>query len=116
MIFGTLRAINPDIPQARTDISSLENPDFFKAELEQAGFSSVEIHRITGETPIHKVEDFWSDMVRASAPVTMMKNGMGEHLWAEKSQLAIDFLRRNLGGGTATLHAHAWLGLATKVG
>jgi len=114
LIFGALRSINPAIPEPQTDIASLENPDFFKSELERAGFNQVEIHRVIGESVVNDVEDFWNDMVRASAPVTLYKNSMSEAEWTDKNSIAIAYLKENMGNIPATLHTHAWLAVGQK--
>ena len=114
LVFGALRAINPDITEPQTDIESLENPEFFKRELEQSGFHDVEIHRVTGEIAFSNAEDFWNDMVRANAPIAVYKNSMSEEIWAEKNRIAIKYLTEQTATKPETLQAHAWLAVGTK--
>ena len=114
LVFGALKTINPEIPAPQTDIESLENPAFFKTELEQAGFHAVEIHRVTGEVPFSNADDFWHDMVRANAPIAMYKSSMSEEAWAEKNRIAIDYIKQQTATRPETLQAHAWLAVATK--
>ena len=57
-VFGALKAINPDISEPQTDIESLENPDFFKKELSEAGFRDVQIHLVTQRIAVNSVEEF----------------------------------------------------------
>jgi ubiquinone/menaquinone biosynthesis C-methylase UbiE len=42
-MFGALRAIKPDLPQPQRSVTTLENPERFKQEMEEAGFRNVEI-------------------------------------------------------------------------
>jgi len=113
-MFGALKAINPDIPEPQTDIDSLENPEFFEAELENAGFKDIEIHLVTKSNAINSVESFWNDMVKGSAPIVMMKNSMSEKEWEEKTQIALAYLDKTIGANPASLSADAWLGFARK--
>ncbi|MDH5409439.1 MAG: class I SAM-dependent methyltransferase [Gammaproteobacteria bacterium] len=114
LVFGTLRAINPNIPEPQTEIESLENPEFFKSEMEQAGFKNVEIHRVTGEIPFTNADDFWNDMVRANAPIAMFKNSMSEDDWTVKNQTAIEHITQQTKNKPKALQAHAWLGFGVK--
>ncbi|MDH5444249.1 MAG: class I SAM-dependent methyltransferase [Gammaproteobacteria bacterium] len=114
LVFGTLRQINPNIPAPQTDIESLENPEFFRNELEQAGFRDVEIHRVTGEIPFTNVKDFWNDMVQANAPIAMYKNSMSDEAWQEKNQIALNYLKEQTATKPEALQAHAWLGIGKK--
>jgi hypothetical protein len=36
--------------------------------------------------------EFWGSMVKGSAPIQMMKKGLGEELWREKEKLALAWL------------------------
>ena len=40
-MFGALRAIKPDLPEPQRVVATLENPDVFKQEMLDAGFSQV---------------------------------------------------------------------------
>lgn len=113
-IFGALKAMNPQIPEPQTDIESLENPDFFKDELVSAGYKEVEIHPFSNEMQITSVEEFWSDMVKGSAPVVMMKNSMSAEEWKEKERIALNYLESKLNTLPTSLSAKAWLGYGIK--
>lgn len=112
-MFGALKAMNPEIPDPQADIESLENPDFFKAELTEAGFKDVEINPVSEGLQVDSVEEFWDDMIRGSAPLVMMKNTMTDEVWQEKSRIAQDYLHDILNLPT-TLTADAWLAVGTK--
>lgn len=113
-IFGAVRAMNPDIPEPQTDIESLENPEFFKAELTKAGFRDVEVLPVSNSVLVNSVEEFWDDMVKGSAPLVMMKNSIPEEVWQEKILIALDYLRDTIGELPTTLSADAWLGVGVK--
>lgn len=40
--------------------------------------------------------EFWDNMVKGSAPIQMMKTGLGEALWREKGKLALAWLEEIL--------------------
>jgi ubiquinone/menaquinone biosynthesis C-methylase UbiE len=113
-MFGALRAMNPDMPEPQTDIESLENPDFFKAELIKAGFKGVEVLPVSKSMQVDSVAEFWDDMVKGNAPLVMMKNSMPNEEWQEKNCIALDFLYGAMGDLPTTLSADAWLGLGVK--
>jgi len=112
--FGGLRAMNPEIPEPQTAIDSLENPDFFKSELIDAGFKDVTVHGHTEHMQIDSVEDFWDNMIKGSAPLVMMKSNMSEELWKEKNKIALEYLKEIISPDTQSLSADAWLAVGTK--
>lgn len=113
-MFGALRAINPDIPEPRTNLESLENRDLFATELANAGFTDVAVHSVSKDWTFHSLEQFWNDTVKGSAPIQMMKNSMPDAVWSEKSRIALDYLRGSIGPHTKSLSAVAFLGCGRK--
>ncbi|MFZ5523825.1 MAG: class I SAM-dependent methyltransferase [Pseudomonadota bacterium] len=113
-MFGALRAIKPDLPQPQRSIGTLENPEVFKQEMQEAGFRNVEIRRVTKPFPVTTLPEFWESMVKGSAPIQMMKKGMGEEMWREKEKLALDYLKERLPSIPAELTSDAWLGVGVK--
>lgn len=114
IMFGAIKAMKPDIPEPQTDIESLENPEFFKTELQNAGFKQVKIVPVEGEYPIRDREEFWSDMVKGSAPIVMMKQGMSPDEWKEKERIALEYLGDKLPVLPTVLTARAWLGCGVR--
>jgi ubiquinone/menaquinone biosynthesis C-methylase UbiE len=115
MMFGAIRAINPSIPEPQKSIDTLENPDVFKQEMLDAGFRDVQIQSVTRYAfPVVSIPKFWDDMVKGSAPIQMMKKGMGEALWREKEKLAMEFLEERLTELPIRLSSDAWLGVGIK--
>jgi SAM-dependent methyltransferase len=113
-MFGALRAIKPDLPPPQRSIGTLENPERFKQEMEEAGFRNVEIKLVTKGFPVTTIPEFWDTMVKGSAPIQMMKKSMGEELWREKEKLALAWLEQELKGKTDELSSDAWLGVGIK--
>jgi len=116
IMFGALRAMRPELPQPQRAIATLENPDVFKQEMQDAGFRNVEICRITQAFPVTSIPEFWEFMVKGSAPIQMMKQGMMDAEWREKEKLALDHLKENLPTIPTELTADAWLGVGIKLG
>ncbi len=113
-MFGALRAIKPDLPQPQRSVTTLENPDVFKQEMQDAGFRNVEIRCITKAFPVTTLPEFWTNMVKGSAPLQMMKKSMGEALWREKEKVALAWLEETLPALKGPLTSDAWLGLGVK--
>jgi ubiquinone/menaquinone biosynthesis C-methylase UbiE len=75
-MFGALRAIKPDLPQPQRSVTTLENPERFKQEMEEAGFRNIEIRSVTEAFPVGTPAEFWDNMVKGSAPIQMMKKSI----------------------------------------
>jgi len=112
--FGALRAMNPGVPEPRTNLESLENRDLFETELANAGFKDVAVHSVTKDWTFHSLEQFWNDLVKGSAPILMMKNNMPDDVWGEKSRIALDYLGGSIDADTKSLSAVAFLGYGRK--
>lgn len=114
LMFGAVRAIKPELPEPKRSIGTLEDPAVFRAEMEQAGFRDVEITRVTRPYAVRSVSEFWEFMVKGSAPIIMLRKSLGEDVWKEKEQLALDFLASKLPELPTELTSDAWLGVGTK--
>lgn len=114
VMFGAVRVLNPDIPAPQTVIDSLENPDFFKDELAQAGFQQVTVHRHTEKYAIESIDGLWRELVAGSAPIAMLKSAMPVAAWKEKEAAALGFLADALPSLPTTLGSDAWLAHAVK--
>ena len=110
-------ALQPDDtpPQPTQPLSTLEDRDVFEAEMHAAGFADIRIEAVTHGFDVDDVERFWDDIVRAMAPVTMMKHNSSPTEWSKIEGRALDRLRRSLEGQLpATLSTSAWLATARK--
>jgi len=114
VMFGAVRAMKPELPEPQRAIDTLENPELFEREMREAGFRDVSIRSVTGSYPVASIPEFWDFMVRGSAPLQMLKSGMGEELWREKEQIALAFLEETLPVTPTELTSDAWLGVGTK--
>ncbi len=68
-MFGALRAMNPDMPEPRKAMKSLEDPKVFREEMSGAGFTNVRILPVR-KTVSHNLRQSLLDdeMVEGSAP------------------------------------------------
>ena len=114
MMFGAVRAIKPDLPPPQRSIGTLEDPEVFRREMQDAGFRNVEIRRVTKPFPVTTLPEFWEFMVKGSAPLQMLKKGMGEAVWREREILALDYLKERLPELPTELTSDAWLGVGVK--
>ena len=113
-VFGALRAADPAMPPARYDSDSLENPKRLAYELREAGFVNVAVHEHTISVPYESPHELWTRMVRMSAPVAALRERVGEVEWPKRHELAMDYLRSELGEGRGSLPLTAWLGCSVR--
>jgi ubiquinone/menaquinone biosynthesis C-methylase UbiE len=115
MMFGAMAAAFPKKPESSsTKVLTLEDPDNFKLEMQQAGFNDVAITPFDGYWRVNNVEAFLDSMVRGSAPITLLKNQLGGEPWAGKRAIMLDYLEEKLTDLPFTLHSRAWIGTGAK--
>lgn len=112
VMFGALRVMKSEIPEPQRAIGSLENPEVFRQEMQDAGFREVKIARVAKEFPVDTISAFWEGMVKSSAPIQMLKHSMGKALWQEK--LALSYLQNRLPATPTALASDAWLGTGIR--
>jgi hypothetical protein len=115
MMFGAMQAAFPKKPEVDgTKILNLEDPDNFRREMQQAGFTDVTITSFDGTWQVEKVESFLDSMVRGSAPIAMLKRQLGEPAWTEKRAIMLTALQEKLVDLPTTLNSRAWIGTGSK--
>lgn len=114
LMFGSLRAAFPERPEPKTNMLSLENPDFFREEMSLAGFTDVTVTAFDGAWQLSAPEVFLESMVRGSAPLELMRKNLGAAAWQEKRLVILDYLEKNLPPLPATLHSRALIGVGNK--
>jgi len=82
--------------------------------MQEAGFRNIEIRQVTKAFPTGSTGEFWNNMVKGSAPIQMLKKGLGEALWREKEKLALAWLEETLPTLKKPLTSDAWLGVGVK--
>lgn len=113
LMFGALRAADPERAAPKTNWLSLENPALFREEMEQAGFRDVEVKPFTNEVPVESAERYWDVTVRASAPLALLKQRLGAEEWTRQERLAKDYIA-SVVKGPSTFGTTAFLGFGRK--
>ncbi len=88
LMFGALRAADPNRAAPKPNWLSLENPEVFARELTDAGFEGVSVQPYTHSISVDDVDTFWGAMVRSSAPLALLKKQLGDVEWLRQSELA----------------------------
>jgi len=114
-MFGAMGAAFPRKPESdSTKVLTLEDPDNFREEMQEAGFADVTITPFDGHWQVDEIESFLDSMVRGSAPITMLKNQLGDEVWAAKRTIMLEFLKDKLPRLPTTLNSRAWIGTGSK--
>lgn len=113
LMFGALRAADPERAAPKPNLLNLENPELFREEMVQAGFTDVRIEPFTYAVPIESPEAYWDATIRASAPLVLLKERLGPDEWARQERLAKDYVASVVSGPCA-LETTAYLGVGTK--
>ena len=115
LLFGAMGAAFPSKDEGNSEkVLTLEDPDNFKNEMEEAGFLEVSVSHFDGEMTIYDIEDFLDSMVRGSAPIVMLKKKLGEEVWAEKRAIMLAWLEKQISQPPVTLHSRAYIGIGKK--
>ena len=75
--------------------TALDSPDKVVAELGEAGFRSMEIHRLSHDVVVHDVAGVWREMVEGSAHLGLVREGMSQDEWDHREASAIRHLVDN---------------------
>lgn len=115
MMFGAMQAAFPKKPEADgAKVLTLEDPDNFRNEMQQAGFVDVAITPYDGYWQVSDIETFFDSMVRGSAPIALLKSQLGADVWAEKRAVMLDYLNDKLIALPTSLNSRAWIGIGRK--
>lgn len=112
-LFDAVHVIDPSRPRPSPDPTSLENPDVFRGELEQAGFANIVIHEVEKDMRFDSPDEFWDRMAEGAVPLVLMRKQVGEAQYERNAELAKERLRASL-GDTRVLRSIAYLATAEK--
>ncbi len=116
ILFGALRAADPSRPEPKFDVSSLENPDVFEAEMRAAGFVDVSVEPVVHGIDVAAPAEFWHGIVEGCAPLALMQRKLGATEWKRKENMALAHLEQTLTDLPTTLTSTAHLAFGTKPG
>lgn len=103
-----VRAALPDLPGPPGPLST-QDPEKCAAELDAAGFERARTQLFKTSVKFASVEQYWCDFERASAPLVLLKQTLGEPAFAEASAQIQTELRARLGDGSFSLDCAAIL-------
>ena len=78
LLLQAVRHAFPELPPAPLPIFSLADPLQFKAEMEGAGFSEVEIISTDRELSVPDFDELWSMLTVGAPPVRILFDRVGE--------------------------------------
>ncbi|AOP33106.1 methyltransferase type 11 [Leptospira tipperaryensis] len=113
-LFGALRKANPEIPEPQTNVSSFENPEFFREQLTEAGFQEIDILPFSNSIEITDAETFLDSMIEGGAPLQWMKSKMKESVWNEKRRIMLEHVQSQLKQLPISLSSEAYIAVAKK--
>ena len=113
-VFASLRP--DDAPtEPRRDLSGLEDPAVFEAEMREAGFTDINIDAVVHGVKVEDVAQFWDETVRSVAPVTLLKRNSSAEEWTNIERRALERLQRMLSNRLpTTLSTTAWIATARR--
>lgn len=113
-VFDCLRTHLPELVFGSSAPPPLSDPEAFRLEMHEAGFASVEINIVKHQLEIPSIENFWEFQERASAPIVLLRNRLGEAAWAEISAKMLAELQSRYGSEPLSLAWPARLGVGEK--
>lgn len=115
LMFGAIGAAFPAKEEGKSEkVLTLEDPDVFKTEMEEAGFGDVTVTPFDGYWELEDIEEFLDSVTRGSAPIVMLKKQLGEDAWTEKREIMLQWLKDQVTDLPVTLHSRAYIGVGKK--
>jgi ubiquinone/menaquinone biosynthesis C-methylase UbiE len=112
-VFEVLLELMPELPFGKSK-APLGEPGEFRAELEAAGFSAVDVRHVSHKSTASSVGAFWTSMARSTAPLVLLRRRMGEERWTALSESILAKLTTRFGTGPLDIEPFALLGTGTK--
>jgi SAM-dependent methyltransferase len=81
LIWDAVREHLPNLPLGGS-APSLGKVDDCRREMTAAGFESVEVHEVAHAQPAMTTRQAWAWMVRATAPIALLRQSLGPTKWA----------------------------------
>jgi len=111
--FEALLELMPELPFGKSK-APLGEPDEFRAELEAAGFSAIDVRVVSHKNTASSVGAFWTSMARSSAPFVLLRRRIGEERWTALSEKLLAKMTARFGTGPLDVEPYALLGMGTK--
>ncbi len=111
---AAIQSALPEAPSPRANSRSLENPEFFKTEMEEAGFSNVHIQEHSLDLPAISPNMFWKLMSEGGAPIALLQNKYNPTEWQEISKKILSYLYATYNDSPMQLSTTAYFGIGIK--
>jgi ubiquinone/menaquinone biosynthesis C-methylase UbiE len=112
-VFQILGELMPEVPFGKSK-APLGEPEDLRAELEGAGFESVDVRTVSHKVTASNTTAFWISMSRSTAPLVLMRRRMGEERWSSFSASVLERLTARFGSGPLDIEPQALMGIGTR--
>jgi ubiquinone/menaquinone biosynthesis C-methylase UbiE len=109
---NALRAADPHASNAADitrNVLTLEDPDRFTKEMQDAGFDGVSVEPVLRERAFVDADELFRSLTRGNAPFELLRRAIGESAWQERLRGIHGYLE-TLGPFPLRLTMTAWLG------
>jgi hypothetical protein len=103
----------PELPFGKSK-APLGEPEDFRAELEAAGFASVDVKLVSHAQTAGSPGAFFASMLRSTAPLVLLRRRIGEERWSAHSDGILSRLITRFGPGPLQIEPQALLGIGTR--
>lgn len=107
-------AADPNTVPPHQNLMTLENPERFRQEMQEAGFIDVTIEPVFREIEFRSLPDLCDGLTRGSAPFEVLRHKLGEAQWNHSLQVMRDHLARAYTSFPVRLGSTALLGSGKK--
>ena len=111
--FGALREALPDLP-ARDGPLPLGAEADVRSALDEAGFRDVRVERAAHRVSVPSAAAFWATNERSSAPLALVRDGVGPETWERVGAHVVDALGSAFERGPVEMVWPAWIGVGTR--
>ena len=115
LIWGAVREHMPDLPLGGS-APPLGDVDDCREEMAAAGFANVEIHEVVNALPAMTTRQAWAWMVRATAPIALLRQSLGPTNWASFDTCVLARLIETFGEESQSMRRKANLSVGRKCG
>ncbi|HVR18764.1 MAG TPA: methyltransferase domain-containing protein [Polyangiaceae bacterium] len=111
--FDFLVELMPELPFGKNK-APLGEPDEFRTELSDAGFTSVDVHIVKHKNTAPSPAALWTSMAKSTAPFLLLRRRIGEERWSALSDGILARMLERFGPGPLDVELQALLGVGTK--
>ena len=115
LIWGAVREHMPNLPLGGS-APPLGNADDCRQEMTAAGFEDVEVHEFAHTLPAMTTRQAWAWMVRATAPIALLRQRLGPTEWASFEACILARLIEAFGEESHDMRRRANLSVGRKRG